>query len=113
MSIKNKTRNTMLSNDAFEANTVSERSLGLLNPNKPRTLILKTHFGIHTFGMKTAIDILILNQQEKVVAMKKSLKSNRIFLWNPKYSTVLELPSGSIQSSQTKLGDVIHISDNT
>jgi hypothetical protein len=70
-------------------------------------MLLKTHFGIHTFGMKYPIDILILDQQNCVVARKENLKPNTIFLWNPRYETVLELPAGTIKKTKTEIDDNI------
>lgn len=57
--------------------------------------------------MKFPIDILILDNKNKVVAVKENMKPNSIFLWNTKYNTVIELPAGAITKSKTKIGDVI------
>ena len=113
MKIINQTNKITLTDDACEAKSFSDRTLGLLKPTKPRSLLLHTRFGIHTFGMKDIIDVLILDQHNTVVSHKKNLKPNRIFLWNPKYSTVIELPSGTLHASHSKLGDKIEVSRNT
>lgn len=52
----------------------------------------ETRFGIHTFGMTKPIDVFILNKENKVVKICKSIKPGRIFIWNPKYYKVLETP---------------------
>jgi len=68
-------------------------------------MLLKTHFGIHTFGMGYPIDVLVLDKKNNVAAMKKNVKPNRIFLWNPKFQTVIELPAGTIKKTKTQLQD--------
>lgn len=69
-----------------------------------------TRFGIHTFGMQKPIDVLILDDHKKVVAMHASLKPNRIFLWNPLYAQVVELPEGIIEQQNIQKGDPIMLS---
>jgi uncharacterized protein len=111
MKIMNKTKKTTLSEDASEAKSFKDKTFGLLDPTKPRSLILSTRFGIHTFGMKHAIDVLILSDHGKVVKLKRDIKPGAIFTWKVRYSRVVELPAGTILKSQTALGDVISISD--
>lgn len=76
------------------------KSLGLMFAKKPYSLFFKTRFGIHTFFVKFPIDIVILDSKMVVKYFKKSIKPWRIYLWNPVYDGVLELPKGEI----TKLG---------
>ena len=70
-------------------------------------MLFKTRFGVHTWGLKDPIDILILDKHKKVVKMKKSLLRNGLFFWNIQFDTVVELPKGSISSSQTQNGDIV------
>lgn len=111
MKITNTSKNTLLTDDAYEAMSFFDKSLGLMNKKKPKSLILKTRFGIHTFGLKEQIDVLILNKQNKVVALKHSLHPSRLFTWNIKYSTVIELPAGTLLATRTEKGDLIEIAD--
>jgi uncharacterized protein len=92
-----------------EAKNLKEKMQGLIGKEKPQALMLKTRFGIHTFGVKFPIDVLILNNNNSVVSMKKNLKPNRIFLWNPGYKKVIELPSGTIEKKQIKMNMPIDI----
>lgn len=105
MTLKNLTKKTILSKDAKFATSLKDKSLGLLLPSNPKTLIFKTRFGIHTFGLKKPIDVLILNQKYQVVKLKKSLKPNRFFFWNPEYNLVIELPANSLR--KTDLNNLI------
>ena len=72
-------------------------------------MLLKTRFGIHTFGMKYTIDVLVLDKQNRVIALKENLKPNRIFLWNFNYETVLELPYGTIKETKSEIGDLLQL----
>ncbi len=92
-----------------EARNLREKIIGLIGKEKPASLLIKTHFGIHTFGLKFPIDVLILNKNNKVVSLKKSLKPNRIFLWNPAYEKVLELPEGTINEKGLKIGRKLNL----
>jgi uncharacterized protein len=93
-----------------ETKNLKERIRGLIGKNKPQALLIKTHFGIHTFGVKFPIDVLILNNKNIVVSIKENLKPNRIFLWNPRYEKVIELPQGTIKKSRLKINIPIDIS---
>ena len=79
--------------------------LGLLKKSNPRSLLFKTRFGIHTFFLRTAIDVLVLDEKHAVQAVKESLRPNRVYFWNPKYPLVLELLKGSVRKSKTSVGD--------
>lgn len=80
---------------------------GLIGVKKPKAVFFKTRWGIHTFGLRFPIDVLILNSEFKVVKIKKSLKPFRLFLWNPKYDSVLELPAGTIEKKNINIGNYI------
>lgn len=71
--------------------------------------MIKTRFGIHTFGVRFTIDVLILDKKNKIASIKENLKPNRIFLWNPAYEKVIELPRGTIKKYSLKLGDAIKL----
>lgn len=107
MKITNITRKTVLSENAEKATSIPSRAFGLLRYKHPHTLLIKTRFGIHTIGMRFPIDILVLDNSKKVVALKHNLKPYNFFLWNPRHSTVLELPTGIISKTNTKKGDKI------
>jgi uncharacterized membrane protein (UPF0127 family) len=107
MVLKNLTKNTVVSNDLKGASSFSDQVLGLLNPANPRSLLFRTRFGIHTFGLKDPIDVLILDSSWKVVKTSVSLKPNRVFLWNPLFPIVIELPENSITNSKTATGDIL------
>lgn len=104
MIIKNITRKTTLTKQLKVANSFKDRSLGLLNPKNPRSLLIKTRFGIHTLFLKSTIDVIILDRNLYVKKLK-TLHPNRIFVYNPAFQTIIELPSNTIKKSKTQLGD--------
>jgi hypothetical protein len=108
--IKNKTKNTILTKNYQKLSGIWEKSIGLIGKNQSQTVILTTRFGIHTFGLKYPIDVLILNKNLKVTRLKPNLKPRRIFVWNPKDNLVIELEKNAIVKSNTSVGDVLEIS---
>ena len=89
------------------ADTFFTKFSGLHNKKLSRSILLRTHFGIHTLLLKEPIDVVVLDKQNKVVALKKSLRPNRLYFWNPKYDRVLELPEGMITINKIRVGDII------
>ena len=89
--------------------TGKNRLLGLINSEKAYPVLIQTRFGIHTFGMRFPIDILILDKNNKVVKISKNLKPNRIFLWNPMFDKVIELPAGEIEKRGIRLETKINL----
>ncbi len=90
-----------------EARSWYDKTIGLVGNDKPFPLFLTTRFGIHTFGLKFSIDILILDKSDRVVKIKKGLKPNSLFFWNPIYKKVLELPVGTLNILKIKIGEKI------
>lgn len=86
-----------------KATNIKDRVIGLIGKDKPVPLMLRTRFGIHTFGLKFPIDVLVLDNKNKVASIKKNLSPNRIFLWNPRYEKVIELPQGIIEKKAIKI----------
>lgn len=107
MQIINLTRKTVIASDVKILQSLQEQSLGMLRYKTPRALLIHTRFGIHTYFMKYPIDILVLDKSGKVVALKKHLQPNSVFVWNPSYNVILELPPHTIQQNSTKIGDII------
>jgi uncharacterized membrane protein (UPF0127 family) len=93
---------------ARELLTLKDKSIGLLGKKEYKTVYFKTRFGIHTFFMKFPIDVVLLDNESRVVKIKK-MKQNRIFFWNPMFKKVLELPEGSIKKLRIKIGSKIYI----
>ncbi|CAN5192436.1 hypothetical protein BH11PAT1_BH11PAT1_4650 [soil metagenome] len=95
--------------EAYEVKNTFEKVKGLIGEKKPQNLLLRTRWGIHTIGLKFPIDIVILDKEQIVAVLKEALKPNNIFLWNPKYGIVLELPAGTIKKEKISKGKKIEI----
>ncbi len=109
MQLLNVTRNTHVAHDLKLVTSWSDQLFGLLKRSNPRTLMFKTRFGIHTFGLKKPIDVVILDCNFCVVGLKLSLKPNRLFFWNPNFDRVIELPNKTIKHSSTELQDILKL----
>lgn len=92
-----------------EAKGILQQSIGLIGAVKPYSLLLETRFGIHTFGVRFPLDILILDDTLRVVRMKKSLLPNRFYFWPPRWSIVLELPQQTIDQKHIHMGDRLQL----
>src|SRR5436305_919642 len=92
-----------------KAKTGADKIIGLIGKKKPYALMLETRFGIHTFGVKFPIDVVILNNNHIVMAMFQHMKPNRIFFWNPKDKLVLELPERTITKEKIKQGNQLKL----
>ena len=90
--------------------TLKEKAIGLIGKEKVYPVIFETRFGIHTFFLRVPIDVLILDSKKKVVVLKEVLSPNKIFLWNPVYKIVLELPAGTIKKYNIRKGTKIQTS---
>ncbi len=92
------------------AKSFIDRTIGLIGKDKSQALLIKTRFGIHTFGLKFPIDVVVLDNSGQVVQLKSTLFPNKIYFWHPKYDTILELPEESIKKLQIKVGSHIILS---
>lgn len=91
-----------------ELKSFIEKSVGLIG-KKPESVFFRTRFGIHTFGMKYPIDIVIFDNGKRVVRIKESLLPNRVFFWPLNYDCVLELPKGMIKEHNIKIGQLLEL----
>jgi uncharacterized protein len=89
--------------------SIWQTTRGLIGYATPESIFFKTRFGIHTFGLSFPIDVLILDEKDNVVVLKESLPPNKLFFWNPRYSTVIELPQNTIMKKKIKKGMRIKI----
>jgi len=108
----NKTRKSFLALDVMSADTHLSRLKGLLG-----TLRLKSDEGIwiipsqgiHTVGLRFAIDLIYLDEDYRVIETVESLGKFRIGPIRMKSASVLELPTRTIYASQTQVGDELLI----
>jgi uncharacterized membrane protein (UPF0127 family) len=109
--VRNVTRGTTLADRALVADTSEKRRTGLLKHDSladGEALWIVPCEGVHTFGMKFAIDIVYLNKKKVVVKLRRNMVQRRISFCLRAHS-VLELPVGMIDKSQTAAGDQLEL----
>jgi hypothetical protein len=70
----------------------------------------ETRWGIHTFGLKKEITVLILDKDGFVVKKIFEIKPNRIHFWNPKFFRIVELDISEPLQSDILVGDQVILS---
>jgi uncharacterized membrane protein (UPF0127 family) len=105
----NTTRGTILGECIRVADTGLSRIIGLLGERKLSPgdgLLIVPSQGVHTWGMMFPIDIVVLDSDWNVLALRRmrQFRMTRIF-W--KAVAVLELPSGMLDSTATTIGDAL------
>jgi uncharacterized protein len=88
---------------------VFDKSRGMIGWEKASPIFFTTRFGIHTFGMRFPIDVLILDSHFRVVKMAPTLPPNRVLFWLPLFDKVIEIPAGEIQKKNIHVGSIITI----
>jgi uncharacterized membrane protein (UPF0127 family) len=106
-SVFNQNRGRNLATRVSIAGTSRSRRQGLLGKERiePEAgLWIAPCEAIHTFGMRTAIDVIFLDRHSRVSKLVSNLKPRRIALCL-QAASVLELGSGNIAQSETRVGD--------
>jgi uncharacterized membrane protein (UPF0127 family) len=108
----NVTRQTFLSLGVVPADTHFARLRGLLGKLKLRNnegIWVVPSSGIHTFGLLFPIDVIYLDEKNRVIRLVEHLGPLRISIVRKGCSSVLELPPRTIHSSNTRIGDELLI----
>ena len=114
MFVVNQIRRTFLGVDIKRAGGFRSRLVGLY---RHRDLSLGDGVwlvpcrGVQTVGMRTAIDVVFLNAQRRVVRIYHNLVPGRVILWVPRAHSALEVPTGAVRSSETRVGDILDFAD--
>ncbi len=107
LTIRNLSKNTVLGDRIDAADTSEKRRTGLLKHTglgAGEGLWIVPCEGVHTFGMKFAIDVVYVNKKKQVVKVRPNMVRRRISLCLSAHS-VVELPVGVIESTSTAAGD--------
>ena len=108
----NKTRESFLSLGVHAADTHLARLRGLLGRLRLKSdegVWMIPSQGVHTIGLLFAIDLIYLDSERRVIHLIESFASFRIGPIRRRCSSVLELPTRTIYSSQTQVGDELLI----
>jgi uncharacterized protein len=104
----NSTRGTVLGDRVRVAETALSRIVGLLGEREILPgdgLLIVPCQSIHTWGMSFPIDVVVLDGQWNVLAVRHRLRKFRMTRVYWKAAAVLELPPGVLDSSWTEVGD--------
>jgi uncharacterized membrane protein (UPF0127 family) len=97
----------VLADRADIADTSVKRRTGLLKHTRldpGEGLWIAPCEGIHTFGMKFAIDVVFLNRKKKILKVRPNMVRRRMAI-SLRAHSVLELPAGTIEATGTAKGD--------
>ncbi len=92
------------------AETFRARSKGLLGKTAMvagEGLLIKPCKGVHTFGMKFPIDVIVLDKKNRIIDLFKDLLPNRLTPIYLRAASVIELPAGTVEASGVATGDDI------
>ena len=112
MKIVNRTRNFVLADKARIADSFLSRLVGLLNRSQldqGEALVLAPSNSIHSFFMRFTFDAIFLNRNQRAIAIISGFKPFRASKVYFNAVTTIELPAGTIQSSNTQINDEIVI----
>ena len=112
MTVSNLTRGTVLATCLEVADTGQKRNKGLLGRKGLEPgggLWIVPCESVHTFFMQFPIDLVYLDRKYRVKKVRHSVGPWRLSACLSAHS-ILELPAGAIQSSQTQRGDTLEIS---
>ena len=108
MRIRNATRGTEIADDARHARSFRSRLIGLLGRSSlepGEALLLDPCSSIHTAFMRFAIDVIYLDGARRVAKVVPALKPFRVSGMLRGAHSVIELPSGTIASTGSAVGD--------
>lgn len=91
------------------ANKFKEKLLGLMyKKNIDYGLLITNCKSIHTFFMFENIDVILLDQNNRILMINRNIKPNKILIFKNKTKTnILELPQNS--SINLKVNDIIDL----
>jgi uncharacterized membrane protein (UPF0127 family) len=106
--VRNADRDTVLGAEVEVADDWWRRLRGLLGrpPLRPgEGLLISPCRSVHMYGMKFGLDVVFLARDGRVVGLYEALAPGRLTRWHRDALHALEVPSGTIASSGTCLGD--------
>jgi len=109
LKVLNLTRGTVLATSLEVADSGPKRNKGLLGrkglaPGEGLWIIPCE--SVHTFFMQFPIDLVYLDRQNRIKKIRDSVRPWRLSVCLSAHS-VLELPSGAIRDTQTRVGDTL------
>jgi uncharacterized membrane protein (UPF0127 family) len=112
LKVSNLTRGTVLANSLEVADTGSKRNKGLLGRKglaDGEGLWIVPCESVHTFFMQFPIDLIYLDRENRIKKVRENVPAWRLSACLSARS-ILELPAGTIRSTQTERGDLLTFS---
>jgi uncharacterized membrane protein (UPF0127 family) len=109
--VRNVTRGTWIGDAIDTAESSAQRRTGLLKHDRldeGSGLWIVPCEAVHTFFMKFAIDLIYLDRKRQVRRIVRDLRPWRFSMCLPAHS-VLELPTGTIDRTNTQRGDELEL----
>lgn len=110
--VQNRTRNTILVTKGEIAASLWTRFVGLMGRRELPDgfgLLLRNESAIHTFGMRVAIDVIYLDGQGHILRITESMPPGRLGPIVRGVRDVLELPTGTLTRTETRVGDRLEL----
>jgi uncharacterized protein len=106
--VENSSKGSVLVARGRVANTIWTRFVGLMGARRLEAgdgLAIIPCSSVHCFFMKIPIDVVYVNKGDQVVALDPDLKPWRLGSINRGVRYVIELPVGTIEKTETTVGD--------
>ncbi|HYE72870.1 MAG TPA: DUF192 domain-containing protein [Blastocatellia bacterium] len=94
------------------ANTALKRLRGLIGKSgleSGEALWLRPSSGVHTFGMRFAIDVIFLDRELRIVKLIENMRPFRLAMPHLKAVSVLEMKAHSIARIGLRVGDQLKL----
>ncbi|MGH9379455.1 MAG: DUF192 domain-containing protein [Thermoanaerobaculia bacterium] len=108
--VHNRTRGTLLGDHIAVADGFWTRLRGLLGRDgleEGEGLLIAPSRGVHMFGMRFPLDVLLLDREQRVQAGFAGLAPGKATGMRKGVRYALELPSGTIAATGTHSGDTL------
>ena len=112
MILINKTRGTLIADNIVLANTHLGRLLGLAGRKRLGAgcgILVSPSSGVHTIGMRFAIDVVALNKSQTVTKIWHRMQPFRMTNISFRTCSVLELAAGEADRLQIEVGDRLDV----
>jgi uncharacterized protein len=112
--IRNLTRDVMLHPAAEVAANAWRHALGFMF-RRPADRAIVFVFAaprevvVHTYFVRGALDVLVLDFEHHVLAMEEKLAPWRVWSAGVRARIVVELPAGTLAASKTEIGDRLEL----
>lgn len=114
MILKNKTTDTIISENLSIADSYFKRLKGLMFTNvlpSQNALQIIPCSQIHTFFMNYSIDVLYIDTDNNIISIDEELSPGKIGKHVKNAVSVVELPCGKVKSAHLKVGQTIAFGD--